>query len=185
MSSFIKICPKCGHHNPEYENACTQCGDFIGMETPIPAPSPLDDTTNSGDDVVNLDSADPAQPASQTTPQAAPTALQPTLYLQVLGSDQIFEVRDGWTVGQFHASSTAQLQLRDLPGVHYLHRNHCRFSCPDGNWAVTPTDQRQFGRDFTNPTVLNHTTLTPGEAHRVENGDQLSLANLKVVIRII
>jgi hypothetical protein len=175
MSSFIKICPRCGHHNPEYENACAVCTDFIGMETPIP--------TSAG--MLEHQSADQAQSITLTAPQTAPAQLQPTLYLQVLGSEQIFEVRDGWTVGQSHASSTADLQLRDLPGIIYLHRNHCRFSCLNGDWQVTPTDQRQFGRDFTNPTAVNHTRLTPGESHPIKNGDQLSLANLKVVVRII
>jgi len=185
MSSFIKICPKCGHHNPEYENACAVCTDFIGMETPIPAQSPAVEPTQTSAGVLEAQSADQVQLTAVTASQTAPARLQSTLYLQVLGSDQIFEVCDGWTVGQSHVSGTADLQLRDLPGIHYLHRNHCRFSCLNGNWQVTPTDQRQFGRDFTNPTALNNTTLTPGEAHRIKNGDQLSLANLKLVVRII
>lgn len=185
MSSFIKICPKCGHHNPEYENTCVLCTDFIGMETPIAASSIATETPETSVDVLDAQSADQGQLTTLTAPQTAPTPLQATLYLQVLGADQVFEVLDGWTVGQSHASSTADLQLRDLPGIHYLHRNHCRFSCVNGNWQVTPTDQRQFGRDFTNPTALNHTTLTPGEAYHINNGDQLSLANLKLVVRII
>jgi len=185
MSAFIKICPKCGHHNPEYENACTLCTDFIGMETPIPAPPSASEPQPGGDGVVEHQSADQAQASTEAAPQAAVAQPQPTLYLQVLGSEQIFEVRDGWVVGQAHASSTADLQLRDLPGVHYLHRNHCRFSCLNGDWQITPTDQRQFGRDFTNPTAVNQATLTAGEAHGIKNGDQLSLANLKLVVRII
>ena len=185
MSKFIKICPKCGHHNPEYENACAECADFIGMETPIPAQSSVSDSIQAGADDRELLSAEQAQLTDLTASQTGPAPLTPTLYLQVLGADQVLEVRDGWTVGQSHASSTADLPLRDLPGVNYLHRNHCRFSCLNGDWQVTPTDQRQFGRDFTNPTALNNTTLTPGEAHRIQNGDQLSLANLKVVVRII
>jgi len=185
MSSFIKICPKCGQHNPEYENVCAACSDFIGMETPVPAPSFASESGHTSDGVKETQSADQAQLITATASQTAPAQLQPTLYLQVLGSEQIFEVRDGWTVGQSHASSTADLQLRDLPGINYLHRNHCRFSCPNGDWQVTPIDQRQLGRDFTNPTAVNHATLPPGEAHSIKNGDQLSLANLKVVVRII
>ena len=185
MSTFIKICPKCGQHNPEYENVCTVCTDFIGMETPIPAPSPASEQALTSAGVLEHQSADQSRLISATASQAAPAQLQPTLYLQVLGSKQIFEVHDGWTVGQSHASSTADLQLRDLPGINYLHRNHCRFSCLNGDWQVTPIDQRQLGRDFTNPTAVNHATLPPGEAHSIKNGDQLSLANLKVVVRII
>ncbi len=185
MSTFIKICPKCGQHNPEYENVCTVCTDFIGMETPIPAPSPASEPALTSAGVLEHQSADQSRLISATASQAAPAQLQPTLYLQLLGSKQIFEVHDGWTVGQSHASSTADLQLRDLPGINYLHRNHCRFSCLNGDWQVTPIDQRQLGRDFTNPTAVNHATLPPGEAYSIKNGDQLSLANLKVVVRII
>jgi len=155
------------------------------METPTPAPSSASKPAHSGAGVLEHQSADQLQSSTVTTPQTAAPQVQASLYLQVLGSEQVFEVRDGWTVGQSHASSTAELQLRDLPGIQYLHRNHCRFSCLNGNWQVTPTDQRKLGRDFTNPTAVNHARLTPGEAHRINNGDQLSLANLKVVVRII
>jgi pSer/pThr/pTyr-binding forkhead associated (FHA) protein len=185
MSTFIKICPRCGQHNPEYENACVECSDFIGMETPIPSPLSLGEAQATSAGALGHQSSDQAQAATVIAQQSALAQLQPTLYLQVLGSEQVFEVRDGWTVGQSHASGTADLQLRDLSGIKYVHRNHCRFSCLNGDWYITPTDQRQFGRDFTNPTVLNQTTLTPGEAHGIENGDRLSLANLKVVVRII
>jgi hypothetical protein len=186
MPIFIKVCPKCGHHNPEYENACAVCTDFIGMETPIPAPSSASQPQPaSAGELEDDQSIGQLQTGTVTAPQTARAQMQPTLYLQVLGSEQIFEVRDGWTVGQSHTSSTADLQLRDLPGINYLHRNHCRFSCLNGDWQVTPIDQRQFGRDFTNPTAVNHAILPPGEAHSIKNGDQLSLANLKVVVRII
>ena len=185
MSRFIKICPKCGHHNPEYENTCVLCADFVGMETPVVAPSAATESADTRVEGAEIQTADQVPPSRQTAPQTVPAPPQATLYLQVLGDDQIFEVRDGWTVGQSHASSTADLQLRDLPGIHYLHRMHCRFSCANGEWQVTPIDQRQFGRDFTNPTAVNQTTLTPGEAHCIDNGDQLSLASLKFVVRII
>jgi hypothetical protein len=182
MSTFIKICPKCAQHNPEYENACVACGYFIGMETPV-ASTPVEASAAAEGAEVHPQAAEPG--ARQAVPQASPSQGQSTLYLQVLGSDQTFEVRDGWSVGQSHASSDADLQLRDLPGVNYMHRNHCRFSCVDGDWQVTPIDQRQLGRDFTNPTAVNDNRITPGEAYRIKNGDQLTLATLKMLVRII
>ncbi len=187
MSKFIKVCPKCGHQNPEYENACLVCTYFIGMETPLPAPPPVEDNDNTRPDTgqVQRPSADEGTRTTTAAPAEASSVVQPTLYLQVLGSDRIFEVRDGWTVGQSHASSTADLQLRDLPGISYVHRNHCRFTFENGSWQVTPTDQGQFGRDFTNPTAVNQTRVSPGDALAINNGDQLSLGTLKVVVRII
>lgn len=185
MSAFVKICPKCGHHNPEYENACAQCACFIGMETPVSAPSTLSEPGRRGSAPVQHPSAADSGVTSASAPQPAPGQVPSTLYLQVLGSRQIFEVHDGWTVGQSHATSSAELQLRDLPGIQYVHRDHCRFSCLDGAWQVTATDQRQFGRDFTNPTTINQTRLAPGAAQGLKNGDQLSLAQLKLVVRII
>jgi pSer/pThr/pTyr-binding forkhead associated (FHA) protein len=186
MSTFIKICPKCGHHNPEYDNACGVCTYFIGMETPVSAPPSAPSAQPSVDaGEAEVRSADAPEAPTAEARVASQTSSQAILYLQVLGTDRVFEVRDGWTVGQTHPSSTADLQLRDLPGIKYVHRNHCRFSWSGGNWVVTPTDQREFGRDFTNPTAVNQTTVTPGEAHPLKNGDQLSLANLKVVVRII
>ncbi len=185
MSKFVKVCPKCGHRNPEYENACLVCTCFIGMETPVPAPAPVEDTAQPDADQMQQTSVEAAAAVTAAPPVAAASAVQPSLYLQVLGSDRIFEVRDGWTVGQSHASSTADLQLRDLPGISYVHRNHCRFTFENGSWQVTPTDQGQFGRDFTNPTAVNQTRVSPGEALAINNGDQLSLGTLKVVVRII
>mgnify|MGYP001822279933 CR=1 FL=1 len=184
MSTFIKICPKCAHQNPEYENACAACAYFIGMETPVSSTT-AKASPGAGGGEVHPQAAEPESAASQAAPQAGRSQGQSTLYLQVLGSERTFEVRDGWSVGQSHASSDADLQLRDLPGVDYLHRNHCRFSCVDGDWQVTPIDQRQLGRDFTNPTAVNDNRLAPGEAHSISNGDQLTLATVKMLVRII
>lgn len=202
MASFIKICPKCGHANPEYENACTVCTYFIGMETPVAAsgaqqevPQPSSEAAASGtpeagpdrarDQQAQASSVGATASAGEHVAPARAFAARPSLYLQVFGSEQVFEVRDGWTVGQAHASSTAQLQLRDLPSIHYVHRQHARFDSRDGTWQVTAIDQREHGRDFTNPTLINQTKLAPGETQALKNGDQLSLAGVKLVVRLI
>lgn len=199
MADFVKICPKCGHANPEYENACTVCAYFIGMESPVAAntaavqstPSRGDENTSSGEtntaEAPSIDEHSAAADASHEA-AAAPArrfAARPSLYLQPIGSEQIFEVRDGWIVGQAHPGSTAQLQLQDLPSISYVHRNHCQFSLREATWYVTAIDQAPRGRDFTNPTLVNHTKLAPGETHLLRNGDQLSLAGVKLVIRIL
>ncbi|MGD8931239.1 MAG: FHA domain-containing protein [Chromatiales bacterium] len=178
MTTFVKICPKCGHHNPEYENACSVCTHFIGMETPqavTAAPASKPQTSPSID-------------APQAVAQPADVHLSPqttALYLQVQGSSQTFELRNGWIIGQAHPSSDADLQLRDLPGINYVHRRHCRFFYQDDAWHVLAIDQREAGNDFTNPTSVNQTRIAPGQTHVLANGDQLSLANLKLLVRIV
>jgi len=187
MTTFVKVCPKCGQHNLEYENACSICTNFIGMETPVPASQAQREPA----------APEPTNSAAQTKPSTAVassglntvdtgvTSPPKILYIQVLNSDQIFEIQHGLTVGQAHPSSDAGLQLRDLAGIEYVHRNHCTFAYRDGTWQVTPIDQRQFGRDFTNTTKVNQTTVIPGQPHTLKNTDQLSLAHVKFIVRII
>lgn len=187
MTTFVKICPKCGHHNPEYENACSVCTYFIGMETPVQASNTQSELVSPEPSISTEESEAPIVVAPPVSTTAATEATSPPqiLYLHVLNSDQIFEIHDGSTVGQAHPSSDASLQLRDLAGIEYVHRNHCEFAYRDGAWQVTPIDQRQFGRDFTNNTVVNQTKVKPELPHALKNGDQLSLAYVKFVVRII
>jgi len=199
MADFVKICPKCGHTNPEYENACTVCTYFIGMETPVAASAAAVKTASSHAEENAGSDKPPAaeiptcqeQNAANAVPHeaaAAPVrrfAARPSLYLQASGSEQVFEVRDGWVVGQAHPTSTAQLQLRDLPSIAYVHRQHCQFTLREATWYITAIDQTPRGRDFTNPTLVNQTKLAPGETHALHNGDQLSLAGVKLVVRIL
>ncbi len=187
MTTFVKVCPKCGQHNPEYENACSICTNFIGMETPIPESQLQREAVTPEPKIIPTHTESPtavASPAAQTvdTGVASPAKI---LYIQVLNTDQIFEIQHGLTMGQAHHSSDAGLQLRDVAGIEYVHRNHCTFTYDDGAWQVTPIDQRQYGRDFTNLTKVNQTTLQPGQPHALKNGDQLSLAYAKFVVRII
>jgi hypothetical protein len=177
MTTFVKICPKCGHRNPEYENACSVCTHFIGMETPQAITAP---TVSKSQTSPTLDAPRAvARPADAHLPETT------ALYLQVLGDSQIFELRDGWIIGQAHPSSNADLQLRDLPGINYVHRRHCQFFYKDDAWHVLAIDQRELGSDFTNLTTVNQTRIAPGQTHRLAGGDQLSLANLKLVVRIV
>ncbi len=188
MTTFVKVCPKCGQHNPEYENACSICTNFIGMETPIPASQALHEPATpaepSNGTAHTHSSTAVASPASKNADTGA-TSPPETLYIQVLNSDQIFEIQHDSILGQAHPTSNAGIQLRDLAGIEYVHRKHCSFAYRDDTWQVTPIDQRQFGRDFTNVTKVNQTTLIPGQPHPLKNGDQLSLAYVKFVVRII
>lgn len=88
MSSFVKICPKCGQHNPEYENTCVVCTNFIGIETPIAASSSAGETPLTRIEALDAPSADQAQLTPLTAQRTVARPLQESLYLQVLGSEQ-------------------------------------------------------------------------------------------------
>lgn len=117
------------------------------------------------------------QPEPAATPEPAPT-----LFLETgTGSGQVFEVRDGYVVGQAHPSSMAQIQLADLPGITYVHRRHCSFTFKDRKWHVTAIEQQSY----TNPTLINQQRLAPGESRPLHNGDRLTLSGLTLTVRII
>ena len=145
MRTFVKICPKCGQHNPEYENACSVCAHFIGMETPVPA-STTQGERIAPEPIIRTEAPRVATDEARTTATATATdstAASQTLYLQVLNSNQVFEIHDGFNVGQAHPSSDASLQLRDLHGIEFVHRNHCSFCA-----LVTGFGSRSFNGLF-------------------------------------
>ncbi|HUW62683.1 MAG TPA: FHA domain-containing protein [Candidatus Bathyarchaeia archaeon] len=117
----------------------------------------------------------------QPEPAATPEPM-PTLFLETgTASGQVFEVREAYVVGQAHPSSTAQIQLADLPGVAYVHRSHCSFAFKDRKWHVTPIEQQTY----TNPTLVNQQRVPPGESCPLRNGDRLTLSGLTLTVRII
>lgn len=199
MTEPIKICPKCGHANPQHEIACTVCAYLISREIPVSASAAqvgLATAPPRAASTPKLPAADAPAPLAQddaaipdSPSHAAPVrrrfAARPSLYLQASGTERVFEVGDGWIAGQAHPTSTAQLQLRDLPSVTYVHQQHCQFTLREATWHVTALDQAAHGHDLTNPTLVNQIKLAPGDTHALRNGDQLSLAGVKLAVRIL
>lgn len=173
MADFVKICPQCQAINPEYENICTQCGQFIGMETPVARPQP--------------------KPAAKAKPKTAPPAATQRFdpaavcfYLEAPGSDTVYTIHHGDVLGQAHPSSAAQVQIdANLQGSEFIHRQHCRFECKDGIWYVTALDQKAFQRDFTNPTFVNQHRLAPNTRQALKDGDRLGLSGVFLQVKII
>lgn len=162
-SGFVKICPKCGTSNPEYENLCQECGFFIAME--------------------------PAQAAPTPSPQAkeTPTSAQLKLQLNLPGTGISFDIKPGDVLGQAHASSDARLQLPEsLADVAYIHRRHCRFWQEGDQWQVEAIDQSQSPKSsgFTNPTWVNGVPLNPGERRTLGNGDDLRLSAITLLVNL-
>lgn len=202
MTEFVKICPKCRHSNPEYENICARCQQFIGMESAVPKPAapiqdnkttelPLSEAADAAPSETSAakEKADPAQRKEvsepvQTHPEMEKKPL--ALYLEIAGSQQILTINSGNIVGQAHASSLAQVQIKDnVNGVEYIHRQHCRFDLLGEKWYLYPLDQSQFQQSFTNPTQLNQHIISPEERRLITNGDELQMSGVKFIVRIL
>ena len=178
MADFVRICPKCGRANPEYENLCVACDQFIGMENAIPAPVPR--SAEPKDD----GKAGPETSNPQATRRYTPVA--ESFFLRLHGPDLLLTVRSGSVLGQAHASSDADLQIREaVEGCRFVHRRHCRFRREAERWTVTALDQSAFGSEFTNPTFVNQHRLAPGADHALQDGDQLRLSGLTFVVRMV
>lgn len=161
MSLFIRLCPACSQTSPEYENTCTHCGQFIGLESPVAAPSPT-----------------PVAAISAVAAAESNTQRYPHCTLE-LPDGQRQSVQAGWIIGAAHPSSAAQLQLTG-PGVGFVHRQHCQLQFIQGLWQVVALDQHEYGREFTNPSLVNLTPLLPGQPHPLHHGDRLTLAGLQL-----
>jgi hypothetical protein len=158
MIRYVKICPRCGLANSELAEQCEHDNEFLGVI--------------------------PATPYKEKPP--APETVLPdfpgrALYLEITGAGKCLEVRDGWVIGQAHPSSRAEIQLAEVPGVNYIHRQHCRFSFQDDQWRVLAIKQAAF----TNPTFVNNRGLAPGESAVLRNGDRIALADTVLHARIV
>ena len=188
MQQFVKVCPKCGRANPEYENLCADCRQFIGMEPAVPRP------TDAGPAGAEPDASDtsaippppevPPQAALVTEPQAPKP--RPTFYLSLNGEGRIFTLQDGSVLGQAHPSSQATVQIpAGVNGVEYIHRQHCRFEYRDARWRIQPLDQAPLNQTFTNPTRVNRHLVPPGTWHPLDDGDELRLSGVSLQVKII
>jgi hypothetical protein len=171
MVEFVRVCPRCGTANPEYENLCRKCNHFIGMEAAIDsaqAPAPAERSQSQG-------------------PRAERSRSQgdPRLQLTVPGTSIAFAVKNGDLLGQAHSQSEAQMQLPEtVPDVAFVHRRHCRFLLEGGQWYLEAVDQTPLGQGFTNPTWLNGVRLEPGERRPLGNGDDLRLSATTLLVAI-
>lgn len=161
---FIKLCPKCGTQNPEYESLCQRCGFFIAME---PAQAAME------------------APAAETAATQASPARPPVLQLSLPGSGLVFGVQSGDLLGQAHPESDARLQLPDsLPDIAFVHRRHCRFWLTGRQWQVEAIDHNASEAGFTNPTWVNGVPLAPGERRTLGQGDDLRLSATSLLVNL-
>ncbi len=172
---YVKTCPRCGYLNDEEADVCAQDGEFLGMVPAVPTPDRPPEKA-----LPPLEPTAEAAPAQQPDCTAAPKA-DPVLYLDCEGSGQCHAIRPGWTVGQAHASNSAEAQLSGIAGVQYVHRRHCRFEQEEGIWYLCPLPQT----DYTNPTTINGRAVAPGERAAVRSGDRIALAGVRLTARML
>lgn len=183
MAKYVKVCPRCGHPNDELADACERDGEFLGM-----VPATLGREESSVPDTVETPPAEPAASTAPTSSEGQTNVAvtqrfdQPTqaLYLET-SVGQTYEVRHGNVLGQAHPTSSAHIQLADLPGMNYVHRSHCLFEFRDNAWRVTAIAQPVY----TNPMFVNQKRLEPGQHAALRNGDRLILSNVVLNVRII
>jgi len=174
VADFVRICPKCQHLNPEYENLCQQCQQFIAMEPSVKRPiEEASPTATQADEHITTN-------RSESIEIAPP---RPVLYLQL--GDRNLTVFDQSILGQQHQKNTAELQIDSKhAGYRYLHRQHCSFHYRDGTWYIQAIDQQRFGQAFTNPTMVNKTSIAANSEHPLHHGDRLHLAAMEFLIHI-
>ena len=192
MPQFVKICPKSGRTNPEYENLCAGCQQFIGMEPAVPKPAETGQAKTEPDPVESAAAEPQSDALQQTAPASAPDEhpaspkAPPTCYISVHGTGQVFTLHDGTVLGQAHATSQATVQIpAGIDGVECVHRQHCRFEYRDSRWHVQALDQTGFNQDFTNPTRVNQHLIRPGTWHPLDDGDELRLSGVGFQVKII
>ncbi len=187
MTEFVKICPQCRRVNPEYENICVQCQQFIGMEPAIP--KPLEKVKEKLEGKVK-EKAPNQVTEEKIIPEIIEKEVKKTedsgLYLKVVSNEQLLTIHHNDIIGQSHQSSSAQVQIPiEIEGVEYIHRQHCRFSKEKQQWFVQALEQTQFQQSFTNPTWQNQKLLTPGKKYTINNGDELQFSAVFFVVRIL
>lgn len=187
MLEYVKICPKCGHENPEDEAGTCKaqgCDQFLGMVEPVPRPNIIQETLSpypeSPEDRPNVTEhfKDGSQESVRVTNRFKAVS---ALYLDLPGTEQIYPIQSGFVLGQAHPTSTADIQLVGIQGVNFIHRRHCSFDYTGDCWNVTTIPQEEF----TNPTLVNHIKLQPGQKYPIRNGDRLTLCNITFNVRII
>lgn len=193
MSAYIKVCPLCGHHNPEWDDICggSGCNQFLGMITPVLANSVEKQTDENATDgrqdmplpqpVNTSASSEKEQPHHETRQeqQKITKRFRPVIYLECPANSKIYEIESGQVIGQAHPTSGAHVQLSDIPNINYVSREHCLFNFDNGQWYVTAI------KTATNQTCVNQRLVERGVRMPIRNGDRLAMANVIFQIRIM
>lgn len=189
MAEFVRICPKCKQVNAEYENVCSACSQFIGMEATVIAPVEKNEEADVAETSAAINSAKDSGKAAHATlgPTQRYIPASSFFYLEVKGLSKVYTVHTGSVIGQAHESSRAQVQIspQEVQGADFIHRSHLRCECVHDKWSVICLDQNEFGREFTNPSFINQQRLPPGERHIIQNGDSLALAGVVFNVRMV
>ncbi len=192
MTEFVKICPRCSAANPEYENICSSCQQFIGMEPAIPKPvTAVPEAENNFDGLhstvqKNIEAKIPFENTVDNETEIEETEEKPAIYAQISNSNEILMLYPESIIGQTHPSSQATAPIPShIPGAAYVHRQHCRIEYDNEQWYVFAIDQSAYQQEFNNPTRVNQKVISPGSRQRIYNNDELRLSGVSLRLRIM
>jgi len=174
----VKICAKCGFRNTENALVCAEDG------APLVNVSPVMDLDRDEEEVTTQFSPIPEDLTQLTeNPDETVEPPVPRLILELKNTGDTYELKNGWIIGQEHATSKAHVRLaRNIPGVNFVHREHCAFQTIRGNWYILPI--KAHTAEFINPTTINNNPVEIGELKEIRHGDELGLSGLMFIVKI-
>lgn len=198
--SYVKICPdpRCAYPNDVSAGECQRCHELLVGISPTLVDEGVSTEAGAvigqGPPQSSTPRSDLDPPDEQGEPPPRPHSGQQTrglgndlLTLAFIRGERVFNIRSGQTLGRDDGSrDPTRVNIPEDAGVDvgYVSRWHCRFERRDGQWYVTPLNPRDFMSDLAqaNPTFLGAQLLPIGEAHPINIGDRLTLADVELRI---
>jgi len=176
MAKRVKICPKCGYHNNEFETMCIKCPTSlmnVAVVTEETTPtSPIPESVAQAVPSPGLTNQIPATPASVSEDEPATQRVSAVAMLECLSTPGFkFTVQPNATIGR-----KGTINVKPLPNSQYISRVHATFLHEAGVWYIRDENS-------TEGTSVNGIKISPGIKQPLKNGDQITLAITTFIFR--
>lgn len=175
MSEKVKKCPNCEHVNNEFAFICPECRYSL-MHVEAEDSSSVSGEKNSAAPVKEQPDQKKEEKKSESQKPRSPLTdvlNQSEAFLEYPGPPAIsFRVNPGDIAGR-----DGTIDLSQLENSNFISREHARIIFKEGSWHIENLAQ-------TNKTFVNHVQVQPGEEHILSDGDQLILANVRLIFQI-
>jgi len=176
MAKRVKICPKCGYLNTEFETMCIDCATSLMN---VSAVNEEDTTTRPVMEaaVTKIPAPGLSEPASVTggyalTEEAATQRFRTEACLECLSVPGFkFTVQPNATIGR-----KGMINVKPLPNSQYISRVHATFVHEAGLWYIRDENS-------TEGTSVNGIKIAPGIKQPLKDGDQVTLAITTFIFR--
>lgn len=168
--NLIKVCPRCGYHNPYWENFCQGQGckeSLVGIEPVILEQTKHDKLTQQAELTQKNSSKEEQREANASSRKTVRLVRGATLECQ----DQpgfTFEITDGSVLGCDPDKSS--VDLRCLARSEFISSKHASLYLRDDNWYIQDENS-------TNGTYVNGQPIPKLKLFPINDGDLLTLAN--------